>query len=172
MARDRAAAAAHRETRPVVSESRPLATPAPEPAEAAPTQAAQPAAPAAVEADGPVVPAVAFPPPGPDPILLDTGEKPVQGRDENWQDFNERHVRYLARLTANERSIAENNAAIQKQNAEIERIRHNAQLEILASWQERQAKAAEKYPDCVAVTSSVYLPFTETMASHVISMYV
>jgi hypothetical protein len=53
------------------------------------------------------------------------------------QDFNERQVLYQARVTANEKSIAETNAAIEKRNAEVQRIQHNAQFEILASWQER-----------------------------------
>ena len=82
------------------------------------------------------MPAVAFPPPVPDPILLDAGERPVQGRDESWQEFNERQVWYQARVAANEKSIAEHTVKIQAQNAEVERIRHNAQFEILASWPE------------------------------------
>jgi hypothetical protein len=94
----------------------------------------------------------------------------VQGRDESWQEFNERQVRYQARVTANEKSIAEHTAAIQKQNAEIARIQHNAQFDILSTWQDRQAKAAAKYPDYVAVTTADNLPFTETMANHTIML--
>jgi hypothetical protein len=164
---------------PVAAEVKPASHPA-APAQAAaagPASAAAPAAPAAVEAaesagdaDGPVVPAVALPPLVPDPVLLDTGEPPVQGRDESWQEFSARQVRYQARVTANENMIAETNAAIGKRNAEVRRLQEHALQNVALTWQERQLEAVERHPDFVAITTADDLPFTETMANHVVTL--
>jgi hypothetical protein len=39
------------------------------------------------------------------------------------------------------------------------------------TWQERQLKAIEKHSDFIAVTTADDLPFTETMANHVVTLH-
>jgi hypothetical protein len=157
---------------PVSAEAKPAA-----PAQAVPAPAAAPVAAAAVEApeaageaDGPVVPVVAFPDLVPDPILLEVGEPPVQGNQENWQEFSARQVRYQARVTQNEKTIAEANAAIEKRNAEVRRIQDHALQNVALTWQERQLKAIQRHPDFIEVTTADDLPVTQVMADHLITL--
>jgi hypothetical protein len=179
VAKDREAAAAHRETRPAVSESRPLATPAPaqeaaSEATAALAPAPKPVSPPAPEAaeDAPEAsePVVSFPPFVPAPVLLDLGEPPVQGRDENWQEYAARQARYQARATANEKSIADNNAAIERRNAEVRYIQEQELARVVTTWHDRKAAAIKERPDYLAVTESDSVAISETMATHIVTL--
>lgn len=179
VAKDREAAAAHRETRPAVSESRPLATPAPaqeaaSEATAALAPAPKPVSPPAPEAaeDAPEAsePVVSFPPFVPAPVLLDLGEPPVQGRDENWQEYAARQARYQARATANEKSIADNNAAIGRRNAEVRYIQEQELARVVTTWHDRKAAAIKERPDYLAVTESDSVAISETMATHIVTL--
>jgi hypothetical protein len=140
-----------------------------EPAQAAPAPAPAPVK-ASEASEAASEPVIAFPEFVPQPVLLDLGPKPEQGRDEDWREFSERQSRWAARETANAQKIAEFDAAVEKRNAEVRRIHDQALQQVALTWQDRKAAAIKERPDFEAVTTSDSVAIFETMANHIVSL--
>jgi hypothetical protein len=152
----------------------PAQEPVQEPVQAArapaPAQAKAPAAEAPEAAQEAPEPVIEFPALIPQPVLLDPGQPPEQGSDENWQEFSARQLRYQARVTANEQTLAEANAKVEARNARVREIQDRELQRVALSWQERKAAAVKERPDFEAVTTADAVAISETMANQIVSI--